>query len=242
MRYSKLVLPGLAIIAVSYGLARFSFGLFLPDIAQSLNMTSSTSGIISSLFYVSYCITIIYSTIYSTKYGPKSIIIAAGISALIGLISIGLAPNAWILAFGVIMAGSSTGLISPPFGLAISLWISAHRQSSANTWINSGTSIGLVFAGLSTMVLPVEWRNVYLIYALIAIVVTVWNYINLPQFDRDTNIYRVVQLQRCKRYKNTVHCVTSARKFQQRHIGHFQNLTLNLCKHTVIQHYQCFGY
>lgn len=189
MKYSKLVLPGLAIIAVSYGLARFSFGLFLPDIAQSLNMTSSTSGIISSLFYISYCITIIYSTIYSTEYGPKPIIISAGLSALIGLISIGLAPNVWILAFGVIMAGSSTGLISPPFGLAISLWISAHRQSSANTWVNSGTSIGLVFAGLSTMLLPLEWRNVYLIYGLLAIAVTVWNYINLPQFDRDINIY-----------------------------------------------------
>ena len=51
MRFSKLVIPGILMIAVTYGLGRFSFGLFLPDISQDLSLTPTQAGLISSLFY-----------------------------------------------------------------------------------------------------------------------------------------------------------------------------------------------
>lgn len=188
MKFSTLVIPGIAMIAVTYGLARFSFGLFLPEITESLGISDSTAGIVSSLLYVSYCLSIIYSTLYSIKHGPKAMIIAAGLSALSGLIIMGLAPNVWILSLGVLLAGSSTGLVSPPFGLAISLWIQAVDQSKANTWINSGTSIGLMFTGLSTLLLPMTWREVYLVYAVLALIVILLHYMNLPKFNKNINI------------------------------------------------------
>lgn len=189
MKFSKLVLPGLAMIAVTYGLARFSFGLFLPDITRSLEITSAEAGVVSSLFYISYCITIIHSTFHSIKAGPRKMVTAAGMSALTGLLLIGVAPNIWILSIGVLFAGGSTGWISPPFGLAISLWINARQQGKANTWINSGTSLGIVFAGLSTMFLPVDWRVIYLIYASLAVIVIIWNYTVLPKYGKNMNIY-----------------------------------------------------
>lgn len=71
MNFSKLVLPGIAMIATTYGLARFSFGLFLPNISNDLKLSASQAGIISSLFYLSYCFTIIFSTLRTEKIGPK---------------------------------------------------------------------------------------------------------------------------------------------------------------------------
>lgn len=47
MRFSKLVIPGILMIAVTYGLGRFSFGLFLPDISQDLSLTPTQAGLIS---------------------------------------------------------------------------------------------------------------------------------------------------------------------------------------------------
>ncbi|WP_285804086.1 hypothetical protein [Alkalicoccobacillus plakortidis] len=37
----KYVFPGIAMIGVTYAFARFSFGLFLPNISESLNLSES---------------------------------------------------------------------------------------------------------------------------------------------------------------------------------------------------------
>lgn len=158
MNFYKLVFPGIAMIATIYGLGRFSFGLFLPDISKDLHLSASSSGIISSLFYLSYCFTIIYATLRTAKTGPKYMIMLASLLVILGLITISIASNALTLSLGVIFAGASSGLISPPYGYAISLWIKWEQQGKANTWINSGTSIGLVFTGITAMLVFIDWR------------------------------------------------------------------------------------
>lgn len=169
-------------IAVSYGFARFSYGLLLPNISQDLEMSSSMSGIISSLFYIAYCFAIVYSTVVlTTDKGPRVMILAAGASAFIGLLIMGASPNVWILALGVLFAGGSTGLVSPPYGAAISLWMEEKKQGKANTWINAGTSIGLALSGAGALIFASDWRLTYVIYALIAFVALIWNAKVIPQ-------------------------------------------------------------
>lgn len=181
MKFSKLVLPGITMIAVTYGLARFSFGLLLPAINQSLEMTDSTSGVVSSLFYVAYCLTIILSTVITTREGPRRMIILAGLSAFLGLLLMALAPNVWLMGLGVLLAGGSTGLVSPPYGAAVSLWMKVEKQGKANTWINSGTGFGIALSGLGAILLMPHWRLTYIIYAALALFVLLWNYKRIPE-------------------------------------------------------------
>lgn len=188
MNFYKLVFPGIAMIATIYGLGRFSFGLFLPDISKDLQLSASSAGIISSLFYLSYCFTIIYATLRTAKTGPKYMIMLASVLVILGLIIISIAPNALTLSLGVIFAGASSGLISPPYGYTISLWIKWEQQGKANTWINSGTSIGLVFTGITAMLVFIDWRSVYLIYGIIAILITVWNFFIIPSLKHNLKI------------------------------------------------------
>lgn len=188
LRFSKLVLPGIAMIAATYGLARFSFGLLLPGISESLNMSEHVSGIISSLFYFAYCFTIVVSTIITTKEGPRRMILLAGLSALLGLLIMSGAPNAWVLALGVLLAGGSTGLVSPPYGAAISLWIHEDKQGKANTWVNSGTGLGIVITGLMAYFFTSDWRITYLIYAAMTFFVVLWNYSAIPKSQLSSNV------------------------------------------------------
>lgn len=188
MNFTKIVFPGIAIIAATYGLGRFSYGLFLPSINNDLKMGPTESGIISSLFYLSYCFSIIYSTLKTNKIGPRKMIILGGLFVFIGLILISIAPNSFILSLGVIFAGSSTGIVSPPFGYAISMWIRLHEQGKANTWINSGTSIGLVFAGITSLFTILDWRSTYLLYAVITLFILIWNYNSIPKQEKELNV------------------------------------------------------
>jgi predicted MFS family arabinose efflux permease len=188
MKFSRLVLPGVTMIAVTYGLARFSFGLLLPEINQSLEMSEFVSGIISSLFYLAYCVTIILSTVITTREGPRRMIILAGLSAFVGLLLMGITPNVWVLALGVLLAGGSTGLVSPPYGAAISLWIKEDQQGKANTWINSGTSFGIALSGAGAIVLSPNWRLTYLIYAVLTLLILIWNFRAIPKTGIRTNL------------------------------------------------------
>ncbi|WP_301419794.1 MFS transporter [Mammaliicoccus lentus] len=185
MKFLKIVLPGIAMIAATYGLGRFSFGLFLPNINQDLQMSATESGIVSSLFYFSYCLAIIYSTLKTDQIGPRKMILLAGLFVFVGLVLISITPNIFILSIGVIFAGSSAGLVSPPFGYAISLWVKLHEQGRANTWINSGTSIGLVFTGVTSLFIILDWRIIYLFYALITLLIIFWNFKAIPKKHKD---------------------------------------------------------
>lgn len=188
MKFSKLVLPGVTMIAVTYGLGRFSFGLLLPEINKSLEMSEFVSGVISSLFYLAYCITIVLSTAITTREGPRRMIILAGLSAFVGLLLMSITPNAWVLALGVLFAGGSTGLISPPYGAAISLWIKEDKQGKANTWINSGTSFGIVLSGVGAILLTPNWRLSYLIYAILTFLVLIWNFRAIPKIETNSSM------------------------------------------------------
>ena len=188
MRMSRLVFPGITMIAVTYGLARFSYGLLLPNISQDLAMSPSISGIISSLFYLSYCFAIVLSTVLTVGKGPRVIVLIAGALAIVGLIIMGVSPNVWVLGFGVLLAGASTGFASPPYGTAITLWIESDKQGSANTWINSGTSIGLVLSGIGAILLASSWRFTYLIYAFIGLIAFIWNAKVLPRAEANQHV------------------------------------------------------
>lgn len=188
MRMSKLVFPGITMIAVTYGLARFSYGLLLPNISHDLAMSPSISGIISSLFYLSYCFAIVLSIVLTVDKGPRVIVLIAGALAIMGLIIMGVSPNVWVLGFGVLLAGASTGFASPPYGTAITLWIEGEKQGSANTWINSGTSIGLVLSGIGSIFLALSWRFTYLIYAFIGLIALMWNAKVLPRTDDSPHV------------------------------------------------------
>ncbi|NBJ69942.1 MULTISPECIES: MFS transporter [Clostridia] len=181
MKLLRLILPGIAMIASTYGLARFSFGLLLPDIQDSLQFSDVTSGTISALFYIAFCLTISLSTLITIKKGPRKMIFVAGLAALFGLLLMGSAPNIYILGLGVLLAGASTGLVSPPYGAAISLWIEEKKQGTANTWINSGTSIGIIVSGLGAILLTPHWRITYFIYAFLTCITLLWNLQIIPK-------------------------------------------------------------
>ncbi|MFP3385987.1 MFS transporter [Tritonibacter sp. SIMBA_163] len=101
---------GFALIAVCYGFARFAFGLFLPQIDSDLGLGPSLSGIISGGSFAGYCIAIIASSLLTERFGARAVAVGMAGDAAVGMAGIALTPSPLILAFAVIVAGSSTGL------------------------------------------------------------------------------------------------------------------------------------
>ncbi len=61
-----LVAPGLAMIAITYGLARFAYGLFLPEMRESLDLSESVLGLIGAGSYAGYCFAVLGALVFTT--------------------------------------------------------------------------------------------------------------------------------------------------------------------------------
>jgi predicted MFS family arabinose efflux permease len=183
-----LVAPGLALIAVTYGLARFAYGLFLPEMREAFDISPSLLGAIGAGSYLGYCVAVVVSLVYASRTGPRLMAVAAGAVAVVGMAAVALSPAAWVLALGILVAGSSTGLASPPMGEAVARAVPEGLQDRANALINSGTSVGVALSGPAALLLTGEWRIAWGAFALVGLAVLVWNAAVMPRKalqDRD---------------------------------------------------------
>ncbi|NDK32431.1 MFS transporter [Nesterenkonia haasae] len=171
---------GLSLIAVCYGLARFAYGLFLPVFRAEFGLDAATAGAIASGAYASYCVAIVASTMMTPRYGGRALAVAAGGIASAGTLMIAAAPNALVLAVGVVLAGASTGLASPPLAHAVAHTVAATQRNRAQTVINAGTGLGVAIAGPIALLTLEHWRTAWLVFSILCALVTVWAAIAVP--------------------------------------------------------------
>lgn len=171
----KTVLPGIAMIGVTYALARYSFGLFLPDISSTLNLSESQAGSVGSAAYAAYTLALLTSSVLIHKYGARRIVLFSGAAAFFGILGMVLSQGFYSLAFSAFFAGLGSGWISPAFSQVVAMSLKLELRDKGNTWINTGTSFGIVFTGFAALLFVEHWRLSYVLFALLAFIVFWWN-------------------------------------------------------------------
>ncbi|MCC9623013.1 MFS transporter [Thalassospira sp. MA62] len=178
---------GFGLIAVCYGFARFAFGLFLPEIDHDLSLGPTLSGLISGGSFLGYCIAIVASAALTERIGPRRVAIGASMVAAIGMFGIATAPNAIWLSCAVLIAGSSTGLASPPLAAAVATAVQTHKRDITNATINAGTSIGVALSGPIALLITGEWRMAFTSFGLVAVLMGIVCAITLPATKHQAN-------------------------------------------------------
>ena len=143
--------------------------MFLPRIDIDLGLGASLSGVISGGSFLGYCCAIVFSAWATERYGARGVAVAAAMVAAIGMAGIAWAPAPQWLAAAVLLAGTSTGLASPPLAAAVAAAVPPARQDATNTAINAGTSAGVALSGPVALVLAGQWRLAFGTFAVIAV-------------------------------------------------------------------------
>src|SRR3712207_9417295 len=103
-------------IAITYGLARFAYGLFLPEMRESLDLSETVLGLIGAGSYAGYCFAIVGALMFTSSSGPRFMAVGARGGGGFGLGCVAGAPP----ALGVVLRGlfvrGGRGLASPPPG------------------------------------------------------------------------------------------------------------------------------
>ncbi|WP_187774146.1 MFS transporter [Lolliginicoccus suaedae] len=166
-----LVISGMALIAATYGLARFGYGLFLPRFAEAFQIGPAISGLIQSGSFLSFCLAAVTAARIAAR--PRLIVACAGTTAALGSAGIAAAPSAIILAPSVILAGAGAGFATPGLVALIERNIPRPRRESAQTIVNAGTGAGIVVAGTLMLLTLGQWRTGWAIIAALSAMATI---------------------------------------------------------------------
>lgn len=165
---------GMLLIAVSYGLGRYAYGFFVPVFRVEFELDPSLVGMIAAGSYVSYCVTIVLSTLLIPRIGARRVAVTAGVLASAGILVVAFASNAVMLALGVVIAGSSTGMSSPPLADAVARTVAASSRDRVQTVINSSTGIGVALIAPVALVTRDHWQAAWIAFAIACALVTVY--------------------------------------------------------------------
>ena len=169
MRTSRTVLPGVAMIAVSFGLARYGYGLLLPEMRAEFGMGADAAGLISSGAYFSYLVANAAVVWVTAQYGARVAVGLAAALAAVGMAVIAGAGSVPTLAIGVIVAGAAAGLAYPPYAELVDRQVAAPKRNAAWSTISSGTGWGVAVAGPIAVVAGDQWRLAWAGFVVLAV-------------------------------------------------------------------------
>ncbi len=183
---TAFALLGAALIAISYGLARFAFGLFVPPIREELELTPDVIGIIGALPLISFVLATMVAPLSADRLGARNTAVLSGGFGAVGLALISQASGALSLGVGVFACGICTGLMMPALTAAMQALVKRSLHGRVSSVMNAGTSIGVVIAVPTILFLAGAWRYAYASFAVLAVIGMLATWIFIPSVSRVT--------------------------------------------------------
>ena len=175
----RLAVTGIGVVGTAFGMARYGYGLLLPDMQRDYGLNSAALGAIGAGSYAAYLLAAIVSGARARALGPRATVVGGGLLAMVGMLIAGLSHSAGVLAAGVLVGGASAGVVYPPFSDAVARLAPVARGRTLSA-INCGTGYGVAIAAPIAILVGGAWREAWLAFAGCALVTTLWGAHVLP--------------------------------------------------------------
>ncbi len=185
---------GAAVVGAAFGMARYAYGLTLPDVRSEFGLSELFLGLVASGTFAGYLVGLISVPHLSARRGPRAPTTVGGVCGVVGAATVALAPSPWILAAGAVLSGSAAGWVWAPYSDIVTTVAPRRHQPTLLAVITTGTSVGLVaLAVLALLATLTSWRLTWAGIALAAGAAALVNLRAVPRLDapgRDTNASR----------------------------------------------------
>src|SRR5258706_1008127 len=175
------IAASVAMASVTYGVGRYAFGLFLPEIRRDFAFDTFTLGLIASVGTVVYLLANMVASAIAIHFKPSTFIVIGGAVTTLGLALVGIATNAPTAVGGILLAGAGAGIYTPALFEAIEAWLLPPWKSRAMGAVNAGATPGKILTGLAAFWVQSSWQHAWLAMAALSFGVTVWNAWLLPK-------------------------------------------------------------
>ena len=159
---ARVGLAGAAVVGVAFGMARYAYGLTLPDIRRDLGLSELVLGLVASATFAGYLVGLLLTGPLAARRGSRAPTTVGGACGALGAVIVTVAQSPWLLAVGAVLAGSAGGWVWAPYSDIVTRTVSSRDQPRALAIITTGTSGGLVaLGGLAVLAALGSWRLVW---------------------------------------------------------------------------------
>jgi predicted MFS family arabinose efflux permease len=167
----RVMVPGAGMVAVCFGLARYGYGLLLPDLRADLGISAGVAGLIGSGVYLSYLAANALAVMLGRRAGPRLPLALATAAATGGMAVIAVSEGPVGVAAGAMVAGAAAGLAFPLYADLVAVAVPAAHRAVAWSVVSSGTGWGVAVAGPVAIAFGAWWRAVWWVFAALAAVI-----------------------------------------------------------------------
>ena len=170
---SRVGLAGMLALVATYALGRQAFGLFVPRFREEFGLSLDVLGFYASAAQAGYLVATVATGVLTARFGPRVPVVSGCLLLAVGAAAIASAPGPFLLAVGVVAAGTSAGGAWAPFSDAVAYKVPTEQTRRALALVNAGSPVGLVVASGLVLVAGDRWRSVWWAFAAIGLVAAV---------------------------------------------------------------------
>lgn len=175
----RLATAGIGAVGTAFGMARYGYGLLLPQMEHAYRLDGVALGAIGAGSYAAYLVAVAAAGAWSKALGARATVAVGGTLAASGMLLVGVTRSPAGLAAGMLVGGASAGAVYPPFSDAVAQLRPAVRGRTLSA-INCGTGYGVAVAAPVAIVVGGRWRLAWLCFAALAALTTLWAVRVLP--------------------------------------------------------------
>ncbi|MEY9978317.1 MFS family permease [Lysinibacillus sp. RC79] len=169
------VITGMLLIVTTTGFARMAYGIVLPFMQEGLSLTTSQSGLLGTMLFLGYLLTVGLSGMLTMHIGAKNVLLAGGGFVIAGLGGLIFIPNFWWAAIALFLAGAGSALVYTPL-LSIAVSSFPKKRGTVMGLLMSGAGVGMLLSGVLVPFMlqyfpKLGWRGVWLVFVVITIIV-----------------------------------------------------------------------
>lgn len=164
---------GILINAVVLGFARFSYGMILPFMQQSLGLTYTQAGLLGTVTALGYVGMVMVAGMAATKWGNKIAFTFGILLASISLLSLGFSQHFFVVMLWMLLAGVGTSFTYTPL---VSYFMErySHIRATVTGIISGGWGVGILFVGFAVPWLVAAnpengWRLAWMAFGIIGL-------------------------------------------------------------------------
>nr|MBF0222959.1 MFS transporter [Desulfobulbaceae bacterium] len=142
-----IVWSGLLCIFACLGLGRFALGMLLPAMGENLNLTYSQMGLIGTVNFVGYLVSVLACGPVAKKFGYRKVIFTALMSIGLSMILIGKTKALWLILVLYCLTGMGSGAANVPMMALASAWFSPKKRGLGTGFMVIGSGFAILLSG-----------------------------------------------------------------------------------------------
>ncbi|WP_002147418.1 MFS transporter [Bacillus cereus] len=169
------VLTGMFLIITTTGFARMAYGIILPFMQEGLRLSTAQSGMLGTILFLGYLLTVGTSGILTIRFGAKSVLLIGSWLVVISLIGLAFVSSFWVASICMLCAGAGSALVYTPL-MSITVGWFPDKRGTVMGLLLSGAGIGMLFSGIIVPYVVLtfpeySWRSSWFLFGVITCIV-----------------------------------------------------------------------